>query len=391
MTFIYTEPTELLLEVIPSVRSQSWQNSQIYGTPHSRWCAYINQICLDVVLTWIKNEYLPDAAVCHKTGVTPSFWEFINGVSICFGEQKILLVPSEAIDDNELEVPQEWVDIPSWAADYYLAVKITNNEELVRVWGFTTHEELKSQGKYDPVDRTYCLDAQHITKDISAFFLTYEYCRDAQSKQAIASLPTLAATQAESLVQRLGNPAVTFPRLAVSFAIWAALLENAQWRQKLYQYRQKTATISLTQWLNGIFSPQWQPLEAFFESSSDNNTLALRNYFPVKEATIKQAKLIDLGMQLQSTGVVLLIALVPDADRQFISVRVQLHPAGQEFYLPANIKLALLSQFGEVLQEVQARIQDNFVQLLRFDVETGETFNIQIELNNFQLTENFIV
>ena len=42
-------------------------------------------------------------------------------------------------------------------------------------------------------------------------------------------------------------------------------------------------------------------------------------------------------MQLQSTGVVLLIALVPDADRQFISVRVQLHPAGQEFYLPANI------------------------------------------------------
>ena len=51
----------------------------------------------------------------------------------------------------------------------------------------------------------------------------------------------------------------------------------------------------------------------------------------------------------------------------------------------------MLSQSGEMLQEVQARIQDNFVQLLRFDVETGETFNIQVELNNFQLTENFIV
>ena len=36
-----------------------------------------------------------------------------------------MLIPSEAIDDSELEVPQEWVDIPSWAADYYLAVQIT--------------------------------------------------------------------------------------------------------------------------------------------------------------------------------------------------------------------------------------------------------------------------
>ncbi|AFZ23091.1 Protein of unknown function (DUF1822) [Cylindrospermum stagnale PCC 7417] len=391
MTLTFTEPTELLLEVVPSVRSQSWQNSQIYGTPHSRWCAYINQICLDVFITWVKNEYVSDAAVWFSSAGIPSFWEFVNGVGICFGEQKVLLVPSEAIDHKELEVPQEWVDIPSWAADYYLAVQITNNQEWVRVWGYTTHQELKSPGNYDPVDRTYCLDARQITKDISAFFLTYQYCREAQTKKAIASLPQLPQTQAENLVQRLGTPSVTFPRLAVPFAVWGALLETEQSRQSLYQHRQGITKINLTQWLKGIFSPGWQTLEAVFELRSDNNALGLRNYFGMKDATIRQAKLIDLGMQLQSTSVVLVIALVPDIDRQFISVRVQLHPAGQEFYLPANIKLVLRSEDRQVLQEVQARSQDNFVQMLRFDVETGVTFNIQVELNNFQITENFIV
>ncbi|MBD2388133.1 DUF1822 family protein [Cylindrospermum sp. FACHB-282] len=391
MTLIFTEPTELLLEVMAGVRSQSWQNSQIYGTPHSRWCAYINQICLDVFLTWVKNEYVAEAAVWFSSAGIPSFWEFLNGVGICFGEQKVVLVPSEAIDHKELEVPQEWVDIPSWAADYYLAVQITNNQEWVRVWGYTTHQELKLSGNYDPVDRTYCLDARHITKDISAFFLTYQYCREAQTKKAIASLPELPQTQAENLVQRLGNPSVTFPRQSAPFAVWGALLGIEQSRQKLYQQRQAMTQINLSQWLKGIFAPGWQTLEAVFELKSNNNVLGLRNYLGVQEPAIKQAKLIDLGMQLESTSIVLLIALVPDIDRQFISVRVQLHPAGQEFYLPANIKLVLRSESGEVLQEVQARSQDNFVQLLRFDVETGVTFNIQVQLYNFQITENFIV
>lgn len=391
MIFTYIEPTELLLEIIPSVRSQSWQHSQIYGTPQSCWCAYINQICLDVVLTWLKHECVTDAAVWSQNNIIFSFWEFVNGVCICFGEQKILLIPSEAIDDLELEVPQEWVDIPSWAADYYLGVKITSDEKWVRVWGFTTYEELKSQSHYDPIDRTYCIDAAHMTKDMSAFFLTCQYCQEISTKEAIASLTKLPETQVESIVQRLGNPAVTFPRLAVPFTIWGALLENEKWRQKLYQYRRSTSTISLSHWLKGIFSPKWRSLEEFFDFSTSNNTLAQRNNFAVQESTIKQAKLIDLGMQIETVAVVLLIALVPDTHRKFISVRVQLHPFGQEFYLPANIKLTLLSKSEEILQQVQARHQDNFIQLLRFEVETGETFKIQVELNNFQLTENFIV
>lgn len=391
MTFTFAEPTELWLEVTPSVRSQSWQNSQIYNNSHSRWCAYINQICLDVFLTWVKNECVLDTAVWHSSTSQLNFWEFVNGVRIDFGDRKVVLIPSEAIDDKELEVPQEWVDIPSWAADYYLAVQINNNEESVRVWGYTTHEQLKLQGNYDPIDRTYCLDAQYLTKDMSAFWLTYQYCRAESTQKAIASLPELSATQAVNLIQRLGNPTVTFPRLVVPFAVWGRLLENEQWRQHLYQQRQGQTTINLSQWLKGMFSPTWQAVGAFFDTNTTNHAWGLRNNLGLKDATVRQAKLIDLGMQLKSTTIVLLIALIPEPTKEVISVRVQLHPEGQEFYLPANIKLALLSESCEILQQVQARSQDNFVQLLRFDVATGEKFKIKVELNNFQITENFIV
>lgn len=390
MTFAFAEPTELLLETSPLLRSQSWQNSQIYANPSSRWCAYINQICLDVFFNWVKQEYFPDAKIWYGSTDKPSFWEFVNGTAILCGGKKIVLIPSEAIDDGELEIPQEWVDIKNWAADYFLAVQVKPNEDWIRVWGYTTHKELKSHANYDPIDRTYCLPARQITKDINAFFVTYQFCRGEENQEAIASLPELSATQAENLLQRLGNPSATFLRLALPFTIWGALLEQEQWRQQLYDRRQGKTKVNLSQWLEGMFSSGWEALETFFGSNGSSIALGLRNTYGLRDVAAKRAKLIDLGMQLECKTVVLLVALIPELDRQ-ISVRVQLHPTAGESHLPANIKLALLSESGDLLQQVQARSQDNFVQLPRFDVEQGENFCIQVGLNNFQIVENFII
>lgn len=384
MTFTFADPTECLLEISPSLQAQSWQQSQVYATPSSRWCAYINQICLYAFLDWIKTEYIPEATAL------PAFWDVVNGTAIAVGEKRILLIPSEAIDDSELEVPQEWVDIPSWAADYYLAVQVKPDGESVRVWGYTTHQELKSTGSYDPVDRTYCMDARHLTKDLNAFWMTYQFCRGEATLAALNPLPELPAAQAENLLQRLASSSVTFPRLAVPFTVWGALLENEQWRHRLSQNQQASANVgeNLSQWLAGIYSTGWQALETLFGSNASNLALNLRSASGSVDG-IRRAKLIDLGMQIESQSVVLLVALIPEANRQ-VSVRVQLHPVGGELYLPANIKLALLSS-GEMLGEVQARSQDNYVQLPRFDVEAGESFTVQVALNNFQMTENFII
>ncbi|QDL07449.1 hypothetical protein DP113_05600 [Brasilonema octagenarum UFV-E1] len=418
MTCAFADPREWWLEISPTIQVQSWQQSQVYATSSSRWCAYINQICLHAFLDWISTEDFPSASVWHSFPGTPAFWEFVNGTAILLDRRRVVLIPSEAIDDSELEVPQEWVDIPSWAADYYLAVQVKPDGEWVRIWGYTTHTELKSLAHYDSVDRTYCIDARHLTKDLNAFSLSYQFCREEQMKAAVASLPQLSTQQAENLVQRLGNSSVTFSRLGVPFTTWGSLLEDEHWRQRLYQQRftlsavvsasarqgERVASpqeigqqsqssqvqVNLSRWLEGIYDNAWESIETFFASNSSSLAFNFRSSTGLDLSSIKRAKLIDLGIEIESQKVVLLVALIPESSQQ-VSIRVQLHPANGESYLPVNMKLALLLESGEIIQEVQARVQDNYIQLKRFDGEVGECFSIQVALDSCQITENFVI
>ncbi|MDJ0735796.1 MAG: DUF1822 family protein [Nostocaceae cyanobacterium] len=396
MTCLFADPREWVFEISPAFQEQSWQQSQVYATPSSVWCAYINQICLDVFLSWMRTEYVANATAWECIPGVLGFWEFVNGTVVLLGQKRVALIPSEAIDDGELEVPQEWVDIPNWAADYYIAVQVKPDGNWVRFWSYTTHQELKSLANYDPVDRTYCLDSQHLTKDLNVFWMTYQFSTE-EMKTAIATLPELSATQAENLCQRLGNSSVAFPRLAVPFATWGALLENQQWRQNLYQQRQQrqqlqsaTEQVNLSDWLEGIYESSWKTIETFFGTNAQNLASNFRSSFGLASASVKRAKLIDPEMQLESQKLVLLVALIPEANQE-VSIRVQLHPASGEIYLPANIKLVLLTESGEIIEEVQSREQDNYVQLPRFDGEAGECFTIQVAVNDWKITENFVI
>ncbi|MFN6567182.1 DUF1822 family protein [Dendronalium sp. ChiSLP03b] len=394
MSSAFTDPKELLLEISPSLQQSSWQGSQVYATPSSRWRAYMNQICLDAFLNWVKAEYVPQASIWYSSPDIPAFWEFVNGTAILLKDKRVVLIPSEAIDDSELEVPQEWVDIPTWAADYYLAVEVTPNGEWVRIWAYTTHQELKSLADYDAVDRTYCIDTRHLTRDLNAFWMTYQFCETEQMKAAIAPLPELSTAQVEYVKQLLSNSSVTFPRLTIPFTTWGALLENEQWRQHLYQQRQQSqfsqVQVNLSRWLEQIYDASWQAIETFFEPNSSSLAFNFRSSSELNAAAIKRAKLIDLGIEIEAQQVILLVALIPKTNQQ-VSIRVQLHPACNQAYLPANIKLVLLSDRGEIIQQVQARVQDIYVQLKLFDGEVGECFNIQVALNNYQITENFMI
>ncbi|MEH1967153.1 DUF1822 family protein [Nostoc sp.] len=393
MTCAFADPREWLLEISPTIQAQSWRQSQVYATSSSRWCAYINQICLHAFLDWISTEDFLQASAWYSFPGIPAFWEFVNGTAILLEGRRIVLIPSEAIDDRELEVPQEWIDIPSWAAEYYLAVQVKPDGEWVRIWGYTTHKELKSLAHYDSVDRTYCIDARHLTKDLNAFSLSYQFCRGEEMKAAVAPLPQLSTEQAENLVQRLGNASFRFSRLAVPFITWGALLENEQWRQRLYQQRQQPQSsqvrVNLSRWLEGIYDNAWEEIETFLLFNFNSLAFNFRSSSGLSVGSIKRAKLIDLGMEIESQKVVLLVAFIPE-DSQQVSIRVQLHPANGE-YLPVNIKLALLLESEEIIQEVQAREQDNYIQLKRFDGEVGECFSIQVTFDSHQITENFVI
>ncbi|MBD2164396.1 DUF1822 family protein [Calothrix membranacea FACHB-236] len=253
MTFI-SPPSPAICEQLTLEISLTSQMQELpsFSTSGGRWRAYLNQLCLDTFLPWLRAEEVPNARVWTQTGALPSLWEFTNGTAIACDDMRLVLIPTTAIDMAELRVPQEWVDIPNWIADYYIAVQVNPHAGWMAICGYITHRQLKTKGVYDASDRAYCLDENDLIKDINGLWVTRQLCPEEILRNSVLPLPQLPLTQAESLIARLGNPEVVFPRLAIPFELWGALLEHGGWRQRLYERRQGLSEQwSIQQWLQG--------------------------------------------------------------------------------------------------------------------------------------------
>lgn len=245
-----TNSEHLWLDISETEQTKYWQQSSAFSTANRRWMAYLNRLSLNAFLPWLRTEYAPDATLSPNLAALPSIWEVVNGTAISFGGMRLVLIPTEASDLSELRVPQEWVDIPSWTADYYLAVQVNIESGCIRIWGYTTHAQLKNVASYDECDRAYCLDEEDLTSNLSILWMARQLCPEEIIRTETAPLPELSLAQTENLLQRLGNPTLISPRTSVPFTIWGALLEHGGWRQRLYEQRQGlTPQWSVAQWL----------------------------------------------------------------------------------------------------------------------------------------------
>jgi hypothetical protein len=242
-------PTDLVLELDQSTIDRAWLESQTAGNPTSLWQNYLNQVALAVFLPWLQGEEDATAKAQSQSAEQAAVWELVNGTAIAIKDAKLVLIPSEADDLGELRVPQEWIDLPNWAADYYLAVQVNVDEGYVRVWGYATHQQLK-QGSFNQSDRTYSLSDDQLIGDLNALWVARALCPDEVTQATIEPLPELAPAQADKLIERLGNPAQLLPRLGVSFATWGALLQNPNWFRRLAATRRGVPTKTpVLQWL----------------------------------------------------------------------------------------------------------------------------------------------
>ncbi|MBD6617663.1 DUF1822 family protein [Komarekiella sp. 'clone 1'] len=481
LTTLY--PNQVWLELSPQELEQTGSSQQEYSYDVARWTAFKNRLTLDAFLAWLKAE----SGVEDQPEVWPSrddlssFWEVVNGTAIQLGETRIILIPNEGMDINEYEVPAEWVDIPQWAADYYLAVQVNPDDCWLRVWGYATHKKLKQAGQYNSISRTYSLKRGELIEELNVMWVARELGSD--HKAAIKPLPTLSPTQAHRLLEQLSQKTPYSPRLEVPFAIWGSLLASDEWRQTLYNRRvanpyvqvvshaaaPSKKPVELRQWLRHIVESGrnlvedgWQTFEDIFASpepipirgqkevertspnviasvirllqpnqpeeiryqaagvlgeigagnpdaikaltellqaARDEETrwqaaLSLGKVDPGNpQAGIKKARLIDLGMQLGGNTVALVVAIMPKADER-IGVFLQVQPCSGG-KLPPGLKLTVLTEFGETLQEVtarsnaQSRGKDKLLQLC-FSLPPGTRFCIRVTGDNASVTENFV-
>jgi Protein of unknown function (DUF1822) len=388
------ESTDYTLQIPQDRQTNIWQQSRTFPTAWGRWNAYLNQLCLEICLTWLKAEHLPTA----KAGMAPALWEMVTGSIVTVGNMRIALILTETIDRSELAVPQEWVDIPSWAADYYLGVQIDPDCQSLAIYGFTTHQQLKTQATYDAQERTYCLDVDELIPDLSALWLAYPRYTTSQTRASLTALPALDPTQAERLITRLGNPELIMPRLEVPFQTWAALLEHPQWQQRLCQQRQTGNSIpvftQLNRWLVGQIDEVWQSLEACASSNDDRVLLPQQIAIAVRSTTSSSVEITPGDVyqaqvfNLDSGQIALVVGISPVAETES-RISLQVHPAGGAAYLPGETQLRLLAADGSEIGKVSAAVTETIQ--LQFLASAGEQFEIEIACGGQILTERFEV
>jgi hypothetical protein len=381
------ESTDYTFQIPQDRQTNIWQQSRTFPTAWGRWNAYLNQLCLETCLTWLKAEHLPTA----KVGMAPALWEIVNGSIVTVGNIRIALIPTETIDRSELAVPQEWVDSPSWAADYYLGVQIDPDCRELAIYGFTTHQQLKTQASYDAQERTYCLDIDDLIPDLNALWLSFPRYTTNQTRASLTALPSLDPNQADRLIERLGNPDLIMPRLEVPFQTWAALLEHPQWQQRLCQQRQTGNSTpvftQLNRWLAGQIDEVWQSLDRVLlpqqiaiavRSTTSENTL------DITPGDVYQAQVFNLDR-----GQIALVVGISPVSETESRISLQVHPAGGATYLPGETQLRLLTPDGSEIGKVSAAVTETIQ--LQFLASAGEQFEIEIACGGQILTERFEV
>ncbi|MBW4465835.1 MAG: DUF1822 family protein [Pegethrix bostrychoides GSE-TBD4-15B] len=226
-----------LLPIEPQIQAAAWQQSRRFSTAAAQWNAYLNQLCLQTLLPYLRE----DAPQANVAPTAARNWEFVNGSAVVWEQQgyqqRLVLVPTETIDLDEIRISQEWVDIPRWVADYYLAAQVNPDESWVRLGGFVTHDQLKQRASLDAIDRTYCLDGVDLIPDVSLLWLSQRLGRESGQREVtraeLPELPRLSVAELDDLVQQLNGLEPSHLRLAVAFERWAALLEHDDWQQRL--------------------------------------------------------------------------------------------------------------------------------------------------------------
>lgn len=88
---------------------------------------------------------------------TSDFPAVLNGVLVTLYGHRLTLIPCEAIEPDELVIPQAWVDIPELTADYYLAIALNLDDQWLRVYGYTSYDQIKQYAKYNAQKELYTI------------------------------------------------------------------------------------------------------------------------------------------------------------------------------------------------------------------------------------------
>ncbi len=387
------------LEISENIHQWAWARSQTVTPAGRRLQTYSYFVGREMLLPWLREQFVETAIAVEASAEFPGQWEVVPGFSLDLRRAdqpalRLVCLPDESMDHSDFRVPQEWVDVPRWRGDYYLAMEVDTDDQSIEIWGYATHAQLKEQGEYDECDRTYALSTPDFFTDLSGLWVMLQVGTE-PTRHPVPTLAPLGTDDRETLIQQLSQPTCHWPRLQCPVMTWNALLEQPEAFARLCQQRQQTPAAQaspspratptvtrLTQWFENVFESGWQALEEALAPDLQP-ALSLRNALaPTQQRRVKS---LDLGAE--QTPLWLLVLLEEEGDR--CRIRIRLSSQIPDNPLPAAVELVLKSAAGEVVQSVRARPQDTSIQLKRFRCPPDTAFTVEVTLGNVTRSEAF--
>ena len=298
-------PEHLCLEISEFEVQKARSLAANYEDPVVSDRVFLNSLCLDILLPTIADifDVKPNSIDNRKINQQhQEIWQSLSGVAINLPQVRLVLIPTEDFDTEELRLKQEWLNQPNLAGDFYFAVQVSLEEEWLRVWGFTSHKELHEQGVYDVTDGSYAIDRSDLWMSLEAI--------PAIVNQKLPLRPSIPVTS-----------------------------------------RELAPTQSLSQ---KIFSKIWQPWDELVATLNMN--LAV-----VRQSRLQESwgRKIDLKLDFAHHSLAAIIGFQEEKDSKYF-IQVRLYPNNGQMYLPENVELFILESDGKSLTHSISREADNY-------------------------------
>lgn len=153
--------------------------------------------------------------------------------------------------------------------------------------------------------------------------------------------------------------------------------------------------VNLRYWFQNVCEAGWQTIGDIWKLDQTSpftfrSASCLGKIAPDQpERSVSRAKVIDLGTELASQAVMLVVRLTLTSNGE-VDIRLQVLPANGLICLPRGLQLVVLDESGATVIEAQARSMDNQLQI-EFDGCPKELFAVKVTLGDASITENFVI
>jgi hypothetical protein len=165
--------------------------------------------------------------------------------------------------------------------------------------------------------------------------------------------------------------------------------------------------VTLRDWFQHRLTTGWQTLESLLDTEPVQFAFGFRGVSSVPtdetthypESNVSACKVIDFDRasteqlttnanhKLDKLRLVLVMHLSSTVEAIDISVRIC--PMDQQFYLPADLQVAVWDQAGTLIQ-ADTRHANNWIQL-EFSGQPGERFQLKVAIGEVSITEEFLI